>query len=73
MGRFFGIFGIFVILGIAYLMSNNKKAINWRTIISGLSLQLLIAVFVLKTSWGKFIFGKLGEGIGYLLDFANKG
>jgi len=71
--RFFGIFGIIVILGIAYLMSNNKKAINWRTIISGLVFQLCIAIFVLKTPWGQFIFGKLGEGIGYLLDFANKG
>ena len=73
MDRFFGIFGIIAILGIAYLMSNNKKAINWRTIISGLVFQLLIALFVLKTPWGQFIFGKMGEGIGYLLDFANKG
>lgn len=73
MNRFFGIFGIIAILGIAYFMSNNKKAINWRTIISGLLFQLLIAVFVLKTPWGQFIFGELGKGIGYLLDFANKG
>jgi len=71
--RFFGIFGIIVILGAAYLMSNNKKAINWRTIISGLIFQLCIALFVLKTPWGQFIFGELGRGIGYLLDFANKG
>jgi CNT family concentrative nucleoside transporter len=71
--RFFGIFGIVAILGASYLMSNNKKAINWRTIISGLVLQLLTALFVLKTSFGKFIFSKIGDGIGYLLDFAGKG
>jgi len=71
--RFFGVFGIIAILGLAYLMSNNRKAINWRTIISGLIFQLCIALFVLKTPWGQFIFGQLGNGISHLLAFANKG
>jgi len=71
--RFFGLIGIIIILGMAYMMSNNKKAINWRTIISGLILQLIIAVFVLKTPWGQYLFGEIGKGISQLLDFANKG
>lgn len=73
MDRFFGLFGIFAILGLAYLMSNNKKRINWRTIISGLVLQVLTAVFVLKTPIGHQIFGWLGHSITKILEFADEG
>jgi len=73
MDRFFGIFGIIFILGIAYLMSNNRKAINLRVVISGLLLQLLVAIFVLKVPLGQMIFQQLGGFITQLLDFSNKG
>ena len=73
MSRFFGIFGIVVILGIAFLMSNNKKAINYKQVVSGLVIQLLLAIFILKTSIGQFIFAKLSELITQLLNFADKG
>ena len=71
--RFFGIFGIIVILGLSYLMSNNKKAINWRTIFSGLIFQFLVAVFVLKTPWGHQIFSAIGHFITKILEFADEG
>jgi len=71
--RFFGLIGIITILGIAFLMSNNKKKINWHTIISGLILQILLALFVLKTKIGAFIFGEIGNGINKLLEFSNAG
>ncbi|HRC16112.1 MAG TPA: Na+ dependent nucleoside transporter N-terminal domain-containing protein, partial [Bacteroidia bacterium] len=61
MDRFFGIFGFLFILGIAYLMSNNKKAINLRLVLSGLGLQLILAFFILKTSVGQMIFHKIAE------------
>jgi len=73
MDRFFGIFGIITILGLAFLMSRNKKAINWRLVGTGLGLQLLIAVLILKVPLGKTIFAKLGEFIKIVLDFANGG
>ena len=73
MSRFFGIFGIVTILGLAFLMSNNKKAINYKQVASGLIIQLLLAIFILKTSVGQFIFAKLGELITQLLNFADKG
>ena len=41
MGKFTGIIGIFAILGIAYLLSNNKKNINYKLISWGLSIQLI--------------------------------
>lgn len=73
MDRFFGIIGILVILGISFLMSNNKKKINWHTIISGLLLQIVLAFFILKTSVGKFIFEQIGNCINKLLEFSNFG
>ena len=48
MERFTGLFGIALILGIAFLASNSRKAINYRLVISGLLLQIVIAVLVLK-------------------------
>lgn len=73
MDRFFGIFGVIFIFLIAFLMSNNKRAINFKTIGMGFLLQILLAVFVLKTPIGQSIFGGIGLFIQKILDFANKG
>jgi CNT family concentrative nucleoside transporter len=73
MGRFTGVIGIIIILGLAYLWSNNKKAINYRTVITGLALQIFLAIFILKTALGQGIFNWLGKGINKLLDFSSEG
>ena len=67
------IIGILLILGIAVLMSNNKKKINLKTVFSGLGLQLLFALFVLKTELGKNIFHVIGQFIQKILDFSVAG
>lgn len=43
-----GIIGIVFILGIAFLLSNNKKKVNWRLVLSGLGVQIIFAIFILK-------------------------
>jgi CNT family concentrative nucleoside transporter len=48
MDKFHGVLGIILILGIAFLFSNNKRRINYRLVVSGMLLQVLIAVLVLK-------------------------
>jgi len=73
MARFIGIIGIIVILGLAYLWSNNRKAINLRLVISGLLLQIVIAIFILKVPVGQDIFAWLGKAINKLLDFSQEG
>lgn len=73
MERFVGIIGIVLILGIAYALSNNRKAICLKTIIPGFILQVLLAVFVLKTPLGKNIFHAIGMFIQKILDFSNAG
>jgi CNT family concentrative nucleoside transporter len=73
MGRFTGIIGIIIILGLAFLWSNNRKAINYRLVITGLVLQILLAIFILKVPIGQEIFYWLGKAINKLLDFSKEG
>jgi len=73
MVRFTGIIGIIVILGLAYLWSNKRKAINYRVVFTGLGLQLALAIFILKIPLGQKIFYWLGKGINKLLDFSQEG
>jgi concentrative nucleoside transporter, CNT family len=73
MGRFTGVIGIVIILGLAYLWSNNRKAINYRLVITGLVLQVALAVFILKVPVGQEIFYWLGKAINKLLDFSKAG
>jgi len=67
------LFGAFVILAIAIACSNNRRAINWRTVAWGLSLQVVFALIVLKTAIGQRVFSTLGDGINKLLSFAGVG
>ena len=73
MERFVGIIGILLILGLAVLMSNNRKKINLKTVLSGLALQLLFAIFILKTKVGIMIFDFIGKFIQKILDFSVAG
>ncbi len=73
MADFFGIFGIIAILVIAFVMSRDKKAVNWKLVGSGLAVQLIIALFILKFPPGKIFFEWLGNLIKQLLEFADKG
>ncbi|MGL4676623.1 MAG: NupC/NupG family nucleoside CNT transporter [Brevinema sp.] len=52
--RFMGIVGILVFLGIAFLFSKNKKAINWQTVFWGLGLQVLFALAILGNNTVSF-------------------
>ena len=62
--------GLIVILGLAYACSTNRRAIDRRTVLWGLSLQVLFALLVLKTAAGQAVFQRLGALINRLLDFA---
>ena len=73
MERFFGLIGILLLLLVAFVMSNNKKAINIKTVGVGLLLQFLLAVFILKVPVGKAIFGGIGLFIQKILAFSKEG
>jgi CNT family concentrative nucleoside transporter len=73
MERFTGLLGMILILGIAYLFSNNRKAINYRLVLSGISLQLVIAVLVLRIPPVTRFFQTIGHGMEKIEEFARKG
>ena len=73
MERFQGIFGILLILAIAFLFSNNKKNINYRLVFSGLGLQLLIGILVLKIPAITHFFQLLGKAMGKIEQFSRQG
>lgn len=73
MSRFFGIFGIIFIFALAYLMSNNKKAINYKTVGIGFLLQVSLAFFIFKVPFGRALFMDIGVFIQKILDFAKEG
>ena len=70
MHRFVGILGILFVLALAYLMSNNRRAIRPRIIAWGLGLQIVLAFLVMRWTIGQYIFAKLGRGAEWLLDFS---
>lgn len=55
-----GILGVAIILGIAFLISNNKRKINWRLVVTGLAIQVTFAIFILKGEELGRIFAPLG-------------
>ena len=62
--------GLIVIMSLAYAISTNRRAIDGRTVAWGLSLQILFALLVLKTTVGQRVFQALGNLMNRLLDFA---
>jgi CNT family concentrative nucleoside transporter len=73
MERFTGLIGITIIFCIAFLFSNNRKAINYRLVISGILLQVLIALLVLKVPAFIHFFQRMGTGMQRLEQFAKQG
>ncbi len=68
-----GIFGIFVFLLIAYLLSSDRKNIPYKTVFIGMLIQFLTAVFMLKTYIGVKIFESVNKGFLLLLNYSNYG
>jgi len=73
MENYTGILGIIVLLGIAFLLSNNKTLINKNIIFWGLGLQISFAIIILKTSFGKALFFYFNILIVKLISFADAG
>ena len=73
MGSLLGILGLFTLLSIALLLSENRSAINLKTVFYGLIFQLIFALFILKTPFGAPIFSFLDQSINILIGFSSSG
>ncbi len=69
----FGIFGMAVLIGIAWACSSHRHAVDWRLIGTGLALQLGLALFVLLTPFGTTLFDALGRGFVRVISFSREG
>ncbi|PKL82122.1 MAG: NupC/NupG family nucleoside CNT transporter [Ignavibacteriae bacterium HGW-Ignavibacteriae-3] len=78
-----GIGGLFILIGIAFIFSNNKRKISWRLVITGIAIQIFFAVFIIHSEtlrhwffplgWPKDIINWLGTAIVSLLGFTTEG
>ncbi len=68
-----GIMGIIVVMGIAFAFSNNKKRVNFRTVLGGLAIQIFFAFIVLETSWGQNALKGLTEVVNAIINYSNEG
>ncbi len=69
----FGLFGLICLLSIAWVFSNNRAAIDWKLVVTGVVLQILFASLVLLTPWGSLVFDKLADAFVQLAGFTAEG
>lgn len=68
-----GTLGVVVLLGICYLLSANRKLINWRLVFVGIGIQVLLAIAILKVPFIKDIFEVIASFFVIVLDFTEEG
>lgn len=71
--RLRGIFGMVVLLGIAFALSNNRRAVSWRVVGWGMGLQLIFALIILKSGPGRAVFEAAKVAIEKVLSFTDEG
>ena len=69
----FGLFGLAVLIGIVWLFSNNRRAVDWKLVATGITLQIAFAALVLLVPGGREVFDWLGHGFVKILSFVNAG
>lgn len=70
---FVGLLGIVVILGLAVLISTDRKAINLRIVGAAFALQALVAAFVIYSETGKSVIQKLSGGVQHVMGYSREG
>lgn len=65
--------GIFLLLAICYLLSSNRKAIDWKLVGAGMGLQFILALLILRVPYVNVIFEYLASFFKYIIDFTAAG
>jgi CNT family concentrative nucleoside transporter len=73
LARFTGLLGLITFLGLAYAFSTNRSAIRWKTVIWGLSLQVVFAIAVIKWTYGQTVLQSISGVITGLLGHSADG
>ncbi|WGK83372.1 NupC/NupG family nucleoside CNT transporter [Vibrio aestuarianus] len=73
MNILFGLVGVIVLMACAYLLSESRSSINWKTVLRALLLQVGFAALVLYFPWGQTALASMSNGVASLLGFADAG
>jgi len=73
LNKLVGILGIFVLIGLAWLLSSDRRRFPIRTVVGGLTLQWALALLVLKTEAGRYVFELAARAVTHLLRFSDAG
>ena len=73
MSSLISLLGIVVLLGIAYLLSNNRKAINFRTVFGALAIQVSLGAFILYVPIGRDALLAVANGVSKVINYGNEG
>ncbi len=73
MSSLISLLGIVVLLGIAYLLSNNRKAINFRTVFAALAIQVSLGAFILYVPIGRDALLAMANGVSKVISYGNEG
>jgi concentrative nucleoside transporter, CNT family len=68
-----GIIGLLFVTMLAFLFSSNRRAINWRLVVTGIILQFVFAFLVIKTNAGRQVFNAISKCFVALFNFAGEG
>ena len=78
-----GLLGLLLLIGVAFLFSNNKKKVNWKLVATGIGIQIIFAIFIIHSEtlrgwffplgWPKDAINWLGAAVVSLLGFTTEG
>lgn len=72
-GLFRGLLGMLSLILIAFLLSRNRGAINWKLVVKGIALQVILAVLILKVPFVEYGFDFISKGFVRVVDMAHEG
>ena len=73
MSLFMSLIGMVVLLAIAVAFSNNRKAINFRTVGGAFAIQFALGAFVLYVPWGRDLLNGFSSGVSNVINYGNDG
>lgn len=73
MERMISAFGLVVLVAVAFALSDNRSRIQWRTVLTGIGLQIVFGLLILKTSAGRAVFSAAGDAFSAVLNYTLEG
>lgn len=73
MSALISLLGMVVLLAIAFLLSNNRKAINYRTVLGALAIQVLFGAFILYVPAGRYVLQWMSDGVQNIINYGSEG